>query len=180
LSPGSAAVECDCSPEPDTLVVLYADGFGRFEGIVTPREGGGFGVRFNCPPLKRERVAEQLAHFINRSETGDSELRRHDRTRAEGFTRFTRCDGELVKCEVLDLSLSGVSLKTDIKPALGEFVLIGQMAGRVARHHEEGIGIEFVGGSLPEKTKSEQIREKLTSRANPKSAGAAGARQAQG
>jgi hypothetical protein len=37
-----------------------------------------------------------------------------------------------------------VSLKTDIKPPIGEFVLIGQMAGRVARHHENGVGIEFV------------------------------------
>jgi hypothetical protein len=49
-----------------------------------------------------------------------------------------------VNCEVLDLSLSGVSLATDVRPPVGEFVLIGQMAGRVARHHENGIGIEFV------------------------------------
>jgi len=48
---------------------------------------------------------------------------------------------------VLDLSVSGVSLKTNMRPPIGEFVLIGQMAGRVARHHEQGIGIEFVGGA---------------------------------
>jgi hypothetical protein len=47
---------------------------------------------------------------------------------------------------VLDLSVSGISVKTDVRPPIGEFVLIGQMAGRVARHHGEGIGIEFVGG----------------------------------
>jgi hypothetical protein len=40
--------------------------------------------------------------------------------------------------------LSGVSLKTDARPPLGEIVLIGQTAGRVARHHETGIAIEFV------------------------------------
>ncbi len=28
---------------------------------------------------------------------------------------------------------------------MGEFVLIAQMAGRVARHHDKGIDIEFVG-----------------------------------
>ena len=27
---------------------------------------------------------------------------------------------------------------------LGEFVLIDQVAGRVARHHDTGIGIEFI------------------------------------
>ena len=47
--------------------------------------------------------------------------------------------------EVMDISASGVSLKTDIRPTIGEFVLIAQMAGRIARHHEHGIGIEFIG-----------------------------------
>jgi len=91
----------------------------------------------------------------------EADLRRHDRTPAKGFTRFTRSDGEMVKCEVLDLSLSGVSVKTDSRPPVGEFVLIGQMAGRVARHHDEGVGIEFVGSALPDKTKPEQLKAKL-------------------
>jgi hypothetical protein len=41
--------------------------------------------------------------------------------------------------------VSGVSLKTDSRPLIGEFVLIAQIAGRVSRYHEQGIGIEFVG-----------------------------------
>jgi hypothetical protein len=45
---------------------------------------------------------------------------------------------------VLDLSLSGVSLKTECRPLIGEMVLIGQTAGRVVRHHENGIALEFV------------------------------------
>ncbi|MBV9045106.1 MAG: hypothetical protein JO348_05225, partial [Alphaproteobacteria bacterium] len=44
-----------------------------------------------------------------------------------------------------DLSPTGVSVKTALKPPVGEFVLIGRLAGRVARHHEHGIGIQFVG-----------------------------------
>jgi hypothetical protein len=38
-----------------------------------------------------------------------------------------------------------VTLKSDIKPPIGEFVLIAEIAGRVARHHIDGIGIEYVG-----------------------------------
>ena len=45
----------------------------------------------------------------------------------------------------MDISSGGVSLKTETKPSIGEFVLIAQMAGRVARHHDQGVGIEFVG-----------------------------------
>ena len=82
---------------------------------------------------------------MNRGEVDESLLRRHDRTPTKGFARFTRANGDILACEVVDLSLSGVSLKTDSRPPLGEVVLIGQMAGKVVRHHEQGIAIEFVG-----------------------------------
>jgi hypothetical protein len=161
LSPGGAAVECEGEIAPETPVVLYIDGFGRFEGLAVNRAAGGFGIRFNCSLLKRERVAEQLTLFANKNLVSEADLRRHDRAPAKGFTRFTRADGETVKCEVLDLSLSGVSLKTHVRPPIGEFVLIGQMAGRVARIHENGIGIEFVGGHANEKQSTEKLKSKL-------------------
>ena len=85
---------------------------------------------------------------MNRSLIDETEMRRHDLHAAEGHRALhTLRRPSSWLCEVLDLSVSGVSLKTDVRPPIGEFVLIGQMAGRVARHHEQGIGIEFVGGS---------------------------------
>ena len=146
LSPGGAHVEGDLVLEGESQVVLYIDGFGRFEGTVVRRDRLGFGVKFICTALKRERTAEQLTLFMNRSLVDEADLRRDDRTPTKGLTRFTRADGQLVPCEVLDLSMSGISVKTKVRPPIGEFVLIGQMAGRIARHHDEGIGIEFVGG----------------------------------
>ncbi len=159
LSPGGAAIDCEITPDQDAQVVLYVDGFGRFEGTVVRPQGGGFGVRFNCSPLKRERIAEQLMLFLNKTLVDSSVLRRHERAPTKGFTRFTRADGQLIRCEVLDLSTSGVSVKTDIRPPIGEYVLIGQMAGRVARHHESGIGIEFVGGAV---ASQERLNAKLS------------------
>src|SRR5581483_3704378 len=63
LSPGGANVACILSPAMGTQVVLYVDGFGRFEGQVVRIHGKGFGVRFSCTVLKRERIAEQLTLF---------------------------------------------------------------------------------------------------------------------
>lgn len=145
LSPGGAAIICDITPDHGTQVVLYVDGFGRFEGTVARRDGYGFGVKFVCTPAKRERTAEQLTLFLNKSLVDENLLRRHERAPLKGFARFTRADGQIVKCEVMDISTSGVSLKTDVRPPIGEFVLIAKMAGRVARHHEHGVGIEYVG-----------------------------------
>lgn len=145
MSPGGAAVACETVPEAGTPVVLYVDNFGRFEGLVARRDGYGFGIAFTCTPSKRERTAEQLTLFINKTLVDQSVLRRHERSSQKGFAKFTRADGQVVHCEVMDISVGGVSLKTDIRPPIGEFVLIAQIAGRIARHHGDGIGIEFVG-----------------------------------
>lgn len=144
LSAGGARIGCDFDLVADTTVILYVDQFGRFEGNIVRLTGGDFGVQFNCSALKRERIAEQLTVFLNRERVDEAAMRRHDRKATRGMARFTRANGEVVSCEVLDLSLSGVSLQTRARPALGEIVLIGQMAGRVARHHDSGVAIEFV------------------------------------
>ena len=159
LSPGGAQLACEFVPAADTNIILYIDGFGRFEGLVVRPDESTFGVKFNCSALKRERVAEQLTLYMNRGEVDESLLRRHDRTPTKGFARFTRANGDILACEVVDLSLSGVSLKTDARPPLGEVVLIGQMAGKVVRHHEEGIAIEFVGQPAD---KANQDRQSLS------------------
>src|SRR6266404_2463026 len=78
LSPGGAAISCEIVPDAATPVVLYVDGFGRFEGTVVRRDGEGFGVAFVCTPSKRERIAEQLILFLNKSLVDDSILRRHE------------------------------------------------------------------------------------------------------
>jgi len=143
MSPGGVAVTSEVVPELNAPVVLYVDNFGRFEGHVVRRDQTGFGLAFVCTPSKRERIAEQLILFLNRAPGDDSPLRR--RTSQKGFAKFTRADGQIVHGEVSDISVTGVSLKTAVRPPIGEFVLIAEIAGRVARHHDDGIGIDFVG-----------------------------------
>jgi hypothetical protein len=143
MSPGGAQVACDFVPALGTDIVLYVDGFGRFEAEVSRPDEGCFGVRFHCSALKRDRVAEQLAVLMNRGFADESVLRRHERVATQGLAHFTLSNGETVPCQVLDLSLSGLSLKTNVRPRVGETVMIGQMSGRVVRHHETGIAIEF-------------------------------------
>lgn len=154
MSPGGAQVTCDYIPRPDTPVIIYIDSFGRFEGAVVRPTDASFGVNFHCSALKRERVAEQLTLMMNKGAVDETALRRHDRAPSRGLARFTRANGDIVACEVLDLSLSGVSLKTEVRPPVGEVVLIGQMAGKVVRYHENGIAIEFVNADRNEQALS--------------------------
>ena len=107
LSPGGAAVSCEIVPDAGALVVLYVDGFGRFEGKVVRAGGTGFGIAFVCTPSKRERTAEQLILFLNKTLEDDSLLRRHERSGRKGFAKFTRADGQIVHCEMTDIFVGG-------------------------------------------------------------------------
>jgi hypothetical protein len=145
LSPGGAAIRSELAPDIGTQVVLYVDNFGRFEGNVTRSDEYGFGLVFVCTASKRERTAEQLTLFLNKALADQSLLKRRERPADKSFAKFTRADGTVVKCEVADISVTGVSLKTEVRPAMGEFVLIAKIAGRVSGHHDYGISIEFIG-----------------------------------
>ena len=144
LSPGGARILSEVVPPPGARIVVYIDGFGRFEGSVAHTEPNGFGLQFSCSAHKRERLAESLMLYLKGSPLPETRLRRHTRNSANGNVSITRPNGTVVNCKMMDISLSGVSVATDIRPPLGEFVLIDQIAGRVARHHDTGIGIEFL------------------------------------
>jgi hypothetical protein len=143
MSATGAQVISPIIPEKGVQVILYVDGFGRFEAEIMRHEEGEFAAQFRCSALKQERVAEQLAEIMTSGVVDEPKLRRHERVATQGIAHFTRTNGDTVDCEVIDLSLSGASLKTDTRPRIGEEIMVGQMSGRVVRHHETGIGVEF-------------------------------------
>ena len=147
ISAGDATLLCELKNEPQGRAVIYLDGLGRFEGPVVRAKEGGFVMSFSCSLQKREKLVDQLTLELNRHLLDESDLRKYDRVEAQtgSYTHFTRSTGDQVRCEVIDLSLTGLSIRTDIKPPVGEHVLIGNRAGPVARHHGNGIGIEFLG-----------------------------------
>ena len=146
LSPTGARVASEFVPQTGSSIVLYIDEFGRFECDVVRAEWGHFGVLFRCSSLKQARLAEQLEIIAKQGVRAAGTLRRHERRSTADLKQFVRGNGETVACEVLDLSLSGLSLKSTVKPPIGEVVTVGQTSGRVVRHHETGFAIEFASG----------------------------------
>ena len=121
--------------------------------MVSRVDDAGFAVRLTLSALRRDKLEERLNN--ERKPTGP-EGRRHERETTAAVTRILRGDGHEIPCRVIDLSLGGVSVETAEWPALGEQVMVGKMRGRVVRHHEAGIAIEFTDippsrGSLSER-----------------------------
>jgi hypothetical protein len=74
----------------------------------------------------------------------DGLLQGDGRSSQNSTATFTRADGQVVHAEVSGIAANGISLKTEVKPPVGEFLLIAQVAGRVARHHVDGIVVDFI------------------------------------
>ena len=145
LSVGGAGIYCPEPPPLDCFVVLYIDGFGRFEGVTTRYVEGELGLKFVCKDAKRQRLEQDLAAYVADGMTGITRLRRHRRDAAPiQIDYFTMSDGgEAATCKVMDISLQGALLKTSARPAIGEIIQLGQTRAWVVRHHQEGIGVQF-------------------------------------
>lgn len=145
MSPGDAAMLAPVTGEIGERLVVYVDHIGRIEGVLARVFEGGFAIRIQATSYKREKIANQLTWIINRERLNLAEDRRYERVVPKNpFTKIILSDGTDHNCRVLDVSLSGASVAINPKPKVGSEVTLGLMRGRVVRHHEHGVGIQFL------------------------------------
>ena len=150
LSAGGAGIYCAEPPPLNSFVVLYVNGFGRFECVTTRYVNGELGLRFVCKDAKRKRLEEDLDNYIKGGMPGVTRLRRFQRSTPRApIDHFTRSNGISVPCELLDISLQGVSLRTTVHPPIGEIIELGATKGWVIRHFDDCIGVQFLQRPVP-------------------------------
>jgi hypothetical protein len=145
ISPGSVAVMTPVVGRPGERVVAYIDHVGRIEGKIARVFNGGFAMSINATTRKRDKLAAKLTWLANRHELNLPEDRRHDRvTPKTPTTLITLPDGREYRARIVDVSLSGLALNVEVKPPIDSPLMTGKIRGRVVRHFEEGIAVEFV------------------------------------
>lgn len=144
MSPGGVALMTPVSGEIGERVIAYIDHIGRVEGQITRLFEGGFAMTVNATAGKRERLAAQLTWLANRDNLALPEDRRHERiTPQRPFSNLVLPDGQEARCKIIDVSLSGAAVATDLRPVIGTPVTLGRMRARVVRIFPEGIAVEF-------------------------------------
>lgn len=145
MSPGDALISTGTQPAVGERIVAYLEQIGRIEGKVARQQGEGFVLNLNATERKREKLAAQLTWIANKHELSRPEDRRHERVAPRApNTEIELADGRRYPCRIIDLSLSGAAVDINVRPAFGTAVTLGNMKGRVVRHFQEGIAIEFV------------------------------------
>jgi len=144
MSPGDMTLFAPVKAQIGEKVVVYLDEIGRFAGVAMRQTDVGFALSMNLPPMKRDKLADQLTWFANRHAFNLPEDRRHERiTPLMQRTLLRLPDGQEIIAKIKDISLSGVGIETEARPYLGANVVIGTTRAVVVRHFEGGIGAEF-------------------------------------
>jgi hypothetical protein len=150
ISVGGAFVVTPHAPEVGERVVAYFDHLGGLEGSVVRRTADGFAFVFKVTEYKREKLAAQIMWLVNRAEFPGEQGRLHERTGTRGRRTTLKVDDVIIDVELLDLSASGASIGTPARPPIGSFVMAGKTRAIVRRHHELGIGLQFLTLLSPE------------------------------
>jgi hypothetical protein len=144
MSPGGMALIAAVRGQLFERVIAYVDHVGRLEGVVARHFENGFAMTIAATPRKRDKLAAQLTWLANRHILGLPEDRRHGRiTPRNPLGRLILPNGVNVACRVIDISQSGAAVATDQRPEIGAPITIGKTSGRVVRHLDDGIAIEF-------------------------------------
>ncbi len=154
MSLGGIAISSDAPIEIGAQIIVYFDEFGRFEGPVVRCFDGGFAIETAIAGPRRERLRQRL-EALARGEKIEISARRAFARYAPGeagleeSSVLTLADGQSMPCRIIDMSLGGAQVAVENRPPIGTGVSIGRMTGRVVRHTEEGIGIQFT--DIPER-----------------------------
>lgn len=145
MSPFDAIISTGNRPETGERIVAYIDYIGRIEGKVTQVGIRSFTISINATDRKRDKLSAQLTWLANKHELALPEDRRHERVSPSNPVSEIRLDdGRRYPCRIIDLSVSGAAVEIDVRPAFGTMVVLGNMRGRVVRHFQEGIAMEFM------------------------------------
>lgn len=145
MSPAVAFVVATHLPNQGERVIAYIEQIGRLEGHVLRVMKDGFEVAINATARKQNKLAAQLTWLANKHELGMVEDRRHERAAPRKMNSEIRLeDGRTYPCRILDLSVSGAAFEIDVRPEKGVLVWLGSMQGRVIRHFDSGVSIEFL------------------------------------
>jgi hypothetical protein len=143
LSGGGASIRCEDPPPLHTYVILWIGGFGRLEAVTKRFVDGELGLQFVFREAKRQRLLSDIYNYAKAGIGGTPNLRRHARLPSISKVRITLPGGDELPCEVIDVSMRGLSLRTATRPPIDDPISIGRKYGRVVRHHGEGIAVEF-------------------------------------
>lgn len=148
ISVESAAMTTPIPLRVGEKLIVYLVHLGGLEGTVVRLFPGSFAMMISGTQRKRDKLALQIPRLATQGEIPEGEERQYPRVSADEAALLVLPDGSTMVCPLHDVSLSGASIVTPVRPSLGAEVMVDKRRAVVVRHHERGIGVEFVNEGL--------------------------------
>ena len=146
LSAGGVGVLTDVKVAAGDRVVMHLDGGARLEGTVMRLLADGFGVELTMSEAKRSRLIDALEPMVESvEEIVELPMNRRVAERVAGLRMETECHTEngILECRIVDMSLTGAAIESNVDIAIGSVITIGQTKGKVVRRYGKTYGIHF-------------------------------------
>lgn len=145
MSPGGMALVAPVQGAVGERVVVYLEHIGRVEGEISRLTAHGFALSIAATMRKRDKMASQLTWLANRTALGLPEDRRHERITPRNAVVDMRLEsGRTFPVRLVDISMSGAAISIDDKLPIGTAVTLGRTPGKVVRHFQGGMAVEFL------------------------------------
>jgi hypothetical protein len=130
----------------DDWVKAEVEHFGRLEGpIVRLLDDRGFVMHIAAAEPERRRLADRIDWFeLHKNHEVDDRRTQGRFVPSHPHVTLTFADARFVNGFVLDLSVSGAAVTAPSIPAVGTFLALGKVIGRVVRHFVGGFAVQFI------------------------------------
>jgi len=129
----------------DYLTSYFSD-FGKLDGHISDTKPGCFLFELDITYATRQRIANMLVWLEQKQKDPDvADLRKAARIiPAKLHTTLTLADGAIHECFVVDMSVAGVAVSSEVRLEVGTPLAVGACVGRVVRNFPAGFAVNFV------------------------------------
>jgi hypothetical protein len=128
----------------DRLTSYFRD-FGKFDGHISDTMPGGFLFELDMTRAQRAKFADKLVWLEKKQKDPNIRDARRDArfVPSTPHSALTLADGSVIPCFVVDASLSGAAVSSEVQLPIGTALAVGSCVGRVVRLFPEGFAIKF-------------------------------------
>ncbi|MGC2777983.1 MAG: PilZ domain-containing protein [Bradyrhizobium sp.] len=146
VSPFRALLDVPVVGKVGDRLTSYFREFGKFEGEISDTVHGGFLLELEMTRAERAKLAEKLVWLEKKQKDPTVRDSRRDArfVPSTSHSALTLADGSYVPCFVIDASMSGAAVSSEIQPEIGTPLAVGSCIGRVVRHFSDGFAVKFV------------------------------------
>ena len=132
-------------------VIAHFDELGKIEGLITKPIDDGFAMRLFLSKNRRIWLAKKIDWLDNHRHHKLPDDRTHKRIIPQkSRSTVMLADGTVRGCFVIDMSVSGVAVSSELAHKLGDVLAVGKIIGRVVRIFPEGFAVRFIELQDPE------------------------------